>query len=769
MSKNKICVLIESPGKLKKISEILGNNYIIKASVGHIMDLPKDTLGIDIENNFNATYIINPDKKQLVKDLKSIALECSDVYIASDNDKEGEMIAQNLYDVIKPKKYKRIIFNEITKNAIMKAIENPTIINESIVNSQKCRRLLDRLIGYLISPLLWKFLGPDAKSCGRLQSAGLKIIIDKENEINKSISDPYFKTTIVFNNLNATLFEKEKQHNFQSYDECLNFLKQFNNKTKFKIINITDKKSKRGPSPPFITSSLQQEASSKLHFSIKKTTDIAQKLYNEGKITYIRTDSPNISEIAIEEIKKYIIKMWSDKYSDSKQYKSKNTSSQEAHECIRPTHIDDEIPSDLSNDELKLYTLIWKRTVASQMANALIDIQCIEIDAFNNKKSILDEKYFYTSIETVDFPGFLIVYDNREKDSDQDSDENINKIKLDSKLKMNKMKIIEEYSKIPSRYNEASLIKYLEKHQIGRPSTYSSFITKILERNYVMIQDVEGIKKESKQLELSNMYEINESIKEVFIGKENKKIVSTEEGKKVNEFINKHFNQIINVDYTANLELLLDKIAENKARWDTVLRTLYNDFAPIIDKINKEAKEIKIITGSSTNKLLGVKDNIEIFTGVGKYGPYVKMDNKYTSLKNTDFTTTTITLEDAIKLLEYPKNIGKIGNAHVTLHKSHTDNGFYIKYSDKNIATDKNIPAEEINMDYCRDLIKKYQSNDAIQSFKIKDKTINVKSGQYGAYLQILSKNGKKENISIPKKYQVDKITINDIINIIQK
>ena len=765
---DKILFVIESGGKVPKLKQILGDEYIVKPSFGHIMDLPKDTLGIDIENNFSANYIINPDKKQLVKDLKSLAKECNDVYIASDNDKEGEAIAQNLYDVIQPKKYKRIIFNEITKPAIMKAIKEHTIINEHIVSSQKCRRLLDRIIGYLISPILWKFLGSQAKSCGRVQSIGLRIIIDKEEEINKSISQPYFKTTISFTNkLNAVLFNKDgEKHNFPSYEECITFLKQFNKKTKFKVIDITNKKSKRGPSPPFITSSLQQEASSKLHFSVKKTTEIAQKLYEKGLITYIRTDSPNISETAISEIEKYVIATWSQEYSNPTQYKSKNINAQEAHEGIRPTHIKDEIPSDLIPDELKLYTLIWKRTVASQMAHAEIDVQCIQIDAFNNKESILEDNYFYTTVEDIVFPGFLIVYDNRQNDTETDEEKN-NKITIneDDKLIFDKMKIIEEYTKPPSRYNEASLIKYLEKHSIGRPSTYSSFITKILDREYVQIKDVEGIKKESKQLELTNKYIINESVKEVFIGKESKKIVSTLEGQKVNNFMVKNFDKIINVNYTAQLEVLLDKIAEGKARWDTILRTLYNDFSPIIEQLNKEAKEIKIISGSSTNKLLGIHNDIEIYTGTGKYGPYVKNNNKYASIKDTDFTIDTITLDNAIKLLEYPKELGKIGNSIVTLHKSHTDDGFYIKYNGKNIAIkDKDA---NIDLDYCREIVKNYQSNDAIQSFKVKNIIINVKSGNYGPYIQILSKNGKTENISIPKKYNSDKITIDQVMEII--
>ena len=777
---SKTLVIVESPGKIKKIGQYLGPDYIVKASFGHVQDLDKNTLSIEVENNFNPLYKVTPDKVKVVKELKSLAKQCSDIILASDGDREGEAIANSLASVLNIKNPKRIIFNEITKNALLKAIQNPININYNMVNAQQTRRILDRLVGYQISPVLWKYLEyGTAKSAGRVQSVVVRIIVDKENDIEKSISEPYFKTTCIFDytesseqiKINSILQDGNKIYQFDNQEDIKNFMELINKKTSFEVISVENKKSIRKPSAPFITSSLQQEASSKLHFSVKKTMDIAQKLYENGLITYMRSDSPNISKDAIEEAKVYIINTYGKEYSDPKNYSSKSNS-QDAHECIRPTHLSDTEPDGIDNDGKRLYSLIWKRTIASQMANAQINVQTIQIDAKNNKNSILllndKQTYFVSTLENIEFPGFLIVYDNTNKDDDSDQPV-IGKIliKKKDKLNLNKLKVSQEYTKPPLRFNEAQLVKYLEKNGIGRPSTYASIISKVIDRNYVELKNVDGVKKESLQLELDNKFKIKESIKDIVIGKETKKMVPTIMGKTVNEFMMKYFEPIMDIDFTANFESYLDKIAEGKANWITILRDFYELFNPIVDKLLSEAKIKKEQLGSSNDKLLGEHNGLEIYTGSGKYGPYVKiMDDesnkwRYASLK--DITMNNITLNEAIKLLEYPKNLGKIGNTYVTLNKGQY--GLYLKYAGKNIPIkDQNIT---IDINYAKELI---ESGDpyALKTFKVKDKVINIKNGDYGYYIQIVS--GKtKQNISLPikTKNELESLSLDNVLKII--
>ena len=781
MSKTKTLVIVESPGKIAKIGQYLGPDYIVKASFGHVQDLDKKTLSIEIENNFNPLYITSPDKTKVVKELKALAKDCKEVILAADGDREGEAIAYSLASVLKIKDPKRIIFHEITKTAITKAIESPTVLNYNMVHAQQARRLLDRLVGYQISPVLWKYLASngDAQSAGRVQSVVVRIIIDKENEITKSISEPYFKTTAEFNfnenetesvKINSTL-----QHQFNSDSDSKDFLLMINKKTDYKVVSVENKKSIRKPSAPFITSSLQQEASTKLHFSVKKTMDVAQKLYENGLITYMRSDSPNISADAMEDAKKYIIKTFGKEYSDSKKYESKSANSQDAHECIRPTHLDMAEPENLEGDGMKLYSLIWKRTIASQMSNAQVNVQVIKIDILNKKESCLifngKQTYFNSTLENIEFAGYLIVYDNSVPNDDSEDDTKLGKliIKAKDKLSLLKIKVSEEYTKPPLRYNEAALVKYLEKNGIGRPSTYASIISKVIERKYVETRNVDGAKKQSKQIELDNKFKIKENVKDVAIGKEQKKLVPTEMGKQVNDFMMTHFEPIMDIEFTANFETYLDKIAEGKANWVTVLKNFYDLFSPIVDKLNSEAKVKKETIGSVTDTLLGTHNGLDIYTGTGKYGPYVKIqdsDNegkwKYAPLKDVDIDS--VTMELAISLLEFPKFIGKIGNGIVTLNKGQY--GLYFKYGSKNFGIkNENINIEDIDIAYAKQIIEAGDQY-ALKSFKIKDKVLNIKKGDFGLYVQIVS-GTTKQNISIPASFNVDTISIDDVLRII--
>jgi DNA topoisomerase-1 len=611
MSKN--LVIVESAGKIKKISEYLGSDYIVKASFGHCMDLDPKTLSIDIQNNYKPNYIISEGKHKVVKELKNIAKECKNVILAADNDREGEAIAWFLANILNLKDPPRIIFTEITKKALQHAINNPTKINMEMVNAQQTRRILDRLVGYKISPILQKNLNEkDAKSAGRVQSVLVKIINDKENEINNQTITSYLKTVGIFNfgekfknKIDCILTKK-----FNTMNEGLNFLNSIDKKTVFKVINIQNKISIRKPSPPFITSSLQQEASTKLKFNVKKTMEIAQKLYEGGYITYMRTDSPNMSQEAINNCKKYILEKYGEKYSNPINYSS-SSHAQEAHEAIRPTNININEFESSDKDQEKLYNLIWKRTVASQMSPANINIQSIDIDTFNNNKSVLYPDKWIATYESIVFDGFLIVYDNFEEDTEEKS-KGLIEIKINDILKLNKIKISEEYNKLPLRYNEANLVKFLEKNNIGRPSTYAAIINKILERKYVEIKDINGIKQNSNIIEFDKNYKIKESSKEIIIGKENKKIVPTELGIKITKFLEENFENIMQIDFTSEIELYLDKIAEGKAKWVNILDQFYQKFNPICESqhfiinikdldINENKERVDVLKNILTN------------------------------------------------------------------------------------------------------------------------------------------------------------------------
>ena len=762
---SKTLIIVESPGKIKKINEFLGPNYIVKASFGHVQDLDKNTMSIDIENNFKPIYIVSHDKLKVVKELKELTNECIEVILASDEDREGEAIAGSLRDVLKLKDPKRIVFHEITKKAITESIANPKSLNQNLIEAQQTRRLLDRLMGYKLSQLLWAF--KVGESAGRVQSVVVKILVDKEKEISEAIAEPFLKTTGEFS-IKDTKFNSVINYQFKKIDDGKLFLESLDNTCSYIVSSVENKKSIRKPSPPFITSTLQQEASTKLGFPLKKTMDAAQKLYEAGLITYMRTDSTNLSEDAIKVAEQYIKATYGKEYSDPKTYTAKSKGAQEAHEAVRPTYLEkSEAPENMDKDCVRLYSLIWKRTIACQMANAKLNIQTINIDIIKNKVGQLifhKKQYFFVStLENIEFDGFLKVYDNTTED-----DESI-KGKLEIKEKdlvnMNKIKITEEYTKLPLRYNEAGLIKYLEKNGIGRPSTYASIISKIIDKKYAEIKNIDGIKKESKILELSDKYKLKACQKEINVGKENKKLVPTDLGNNIIEFLVKNFEPIMEIKFTAEFEEYLDMIAEGKAKWFNILNKFYQLFNPICIKLSKEVKINPTI--ANADKLLGIDEStkLEIFTGSGTYGPYVKRyeDNelkkwKYASIKDSE----NINLEDAINLLKYPIILGKIGKAELNLHKGQF--GFYIKYANKNYSI-KDNEEDKITFDYAKTLIEggdKY----AIKSFSVKNKIINVKTGQYGPYLQIIS--GKsKSNIPIPNDYKAEVLTVEQALEII--
>lgn len=692
---SKHLVIVESAGKIKKISEYLGSDYIVKASFGHCMDLDPKTLSIDIENNYKPNYIISEGKHKVVKELKEVANDCKSVILAADNDREGEAIAWSLANLLNLKDPQRIVFTEITKKALQDAINNPKKINMDIVNAQQARRILDRLVGYKISPILQKNLDDkEAKSAGRVQSVLVKIINDKEEEVNSQKLISYLKSTANLE-LKKNKIDCVLSKNFESKEHAVNFLNLINKKTIFKVIDVQNKLSIRKPSPPFITSSLQQEASTKLKFNVKKTMEIAQKLYEGGYITYMRTDSPNMSHEAINNCKKYILETYGDKYSNPLNYTS-SKNAQEAHEAIRPTNINIELLESNDKDQTKLYNLIWKRTIASQMTAASINIQTVTIDTFNDDLSILNSAKWIATFQTIIFDGFLILYDNSEDDTETSEIKCGIEIKIDDILKFNKIKISEEYNKLPLRYNEANLVKFLEKNNIGRPSTYATIINKILERKYVEIKDITGIKQNSNIIELDKKYQIKESNKEIIVGKENKKIIPTELGIKITTFLQENFDNIMQIDFTSDFETYLDKIADGKATTYNVLDKFYKTLEPIIEKLN-------ITKNTNNDKLLGVHPitKQQLFIGTGKYGPYIKIiENekfKFFSIEKMD-----ISLNEAFEIISYPKIIGKINKKKVELCKGKF--GIYIKYDKQNYSINKNI--NEINLEIAKNIIE---------------------------------------------------------------
>jgi len=603
----KILVIVESPGKIKKINEYLGSEYIVKASFGHVQDLDKKTLSIDVQNNFKPLYIVSPDKSKVVKELKDLQKECSEVILAADEDREGEAIAGSLRNVLGLKDPKRIVFHEITKKVINDAVLVPRLLNQDLIDAQQARRLLDRLVGYKISPILWAY--KIGESAGRVQSVVVRILVDKEKEIEEAISEPFLKTVGEFVLSDSAKFNATLNHQFKNTERATKFLTSITKDSIFQIVKVENKKTIRKPSAPFITSTLQQDASTKLGFPVKRTMDAAQKLYETGLITYMRTDSTNLSEDALNACQKYIKSTYGSEYSDMKKYTTKNKGAQEAHEAIRPTNVEITEASQLEPDCQKVYALIWKRTLASQMSNAKINVQNISVDILKEKVSLLIFKekqyYFETSLENVEFDGFLKLYDNSAED-----DETVKgriEVKEKDIINFQKIKVSEEYTKLPLRFNEAGLIKFLEKNGIGRPSTYASIINKITEKKYVEIKNIDGVQKDSKCLELTQIKDklkIKESVKEIRVGKENKKLVPTELGNQIVKFLLEHFNPVMDIKFTAEFEEYLDKVAAGKAKWYNILNQFYQLFNPMCESLSKEVKSNTTL--ANTDKLLGV-------------------------------------------------------------------------------------------------------------------------------------------------------------------
>ena len=730
-------VIVESPGKIDKIKKALGNDYIVKASIGHIRDLDESGLSIDIANGFKPEYVIPAEKKKVVAELKKAASEASAVWLASDADREGEAISWHLFETLGLKKEntKRIVFQEITKPAILNAIENHREIDMNLVNAQQARRVLDRLVGFELSPVLWRKIQPKL-SAGRVQSVALRLIVDREREILAFNHEAYYKVEAIFHpegTAEGTLVKATLDTRFPDMESAQAFLEKCIG-ANFSICSIEKKEGNRFPAAPFTTSTLQQEAARKLRFSVSQTMSIAQKLYEQGLITYMRTDSTNLSGLAINSAKKFICENFGEEYSKVRQYATKSKGAQEAHEAIRPTYIEN-TTIEGTPQEQKLYDLIWKRTVASQMADARVLRTDIKV------ASDKAEEKFNVQATQVLFDGFLKLYIESTDDPQQDDDAVIlPELHIGNIMFEHGISADCKYTSAPSRYTDASLIKKLEELEIGRPSTYAPTITTLTKaRGYVVKGDKSGEKHSVTNLTLKNG-KIKTSSKTETVGAEKNRLLPQDIGMIVTDYLVKNFPQILDYKFTANVEEDFDKIANDELVWNNVINEFYGPFHTTVEETmsNKEYNNV--------SRELGVAPDGQLLVArFGQYGPYVQKgdgDNKQYASLGAGQLIESITLEEALKLFELPRTVGQLGGIDIICTKGRF--GPYLKYGDKNISLPRGTDPLKVDLDTCIQIIESSQSKPAggiIAEYKEAD--IQVIDGSYGPYIKHAGSNYK--------------------------
>lgn len=741
----KSLVIVESPAKAKTIEKYLGSDYIVASSIGHIRDLPKKNLSIDVKNGFVPIYEVSSDKKKIVSELKSLANKSKEILLATDEDREGEAIAWHLAEILglDSKKTKRIVFHEITKKAITDAIQKPRYLDLNLVNAQQARRVLDRLVGYELSPVLWKKV-QRGLSAGRVQSVSVRLIAEREKEIDDFIPESNYKINSDFITESNKLLPAELKTRFNSFDETKNFLSSIIN-SQFKVEDINVKPAKRTPSAPFTTSTLQQEASRKLGFSVKQTMVIAQKLYESGKITYMRTDSVNLSDFALDMAAEVINKDYGAKYHKRRKYKNKNESAQEAHEAIRPTDMN---ASTIGGDRnsARLYELIWKRTVASQMADAELEKTTINISISNSKE------YFQAVGEVIKFDGFLKLYleSTDDENSENENESLLPQVKVGEILDYKKIIAKELFKNPPPRFTEASLVKKLEEMGIGRPSTYAPTISTIIDRGYVVKEDREGKTREINLLTIIDRNLIVEKKTENY-GAEKQKLFPTNIGLVVNDFLVKHFSDIVDYNFTAKIEEEFDEIANGKIIWNDMISDFYTPFKETIDKSNEIKKSEAV---QSINLGVDPKSGKNVTVKVGRFGPMLQLGEnddtekpRFASLPK-NMRMDQITLEEAIKLFELPHFVGTTPEGEDVMTQIGRF-GPYIKCG----STFVSITEEEIFTITLEEAIEKIEqkkfakSSNVISEFD-EDKNIKVLRGRFGPYVT----NGKV-NVKIPKGF----------------
>ena len=752
MSRN--LVIVESATKAKTIEKILGEDYKVVSCVGHISDLPVSEIGVDVDNDFKPKYIIPDEKKQVIKDLKKHVKQSEKVWLASDEDREGEAIAWHLYENLNlsDKESDRIVFHEITKNAILKALDNPRSIDYNLVNAQQARRVLDRLVGYELSPVLWKKV-KTGLSAGRVQSVCVRVIVEREREIQKHESKSTFKTQGIFNNLEGKSIKSELDTRFNTDEEIRNFLIKNENAT-FHINSLSKKPSKRSPTPPFTTSTLQQEASRKLGFGVSRTMSTAQKLYEAGLITYMRTDSVTISNEAKESIINKIKSKFGDKFVYSRDFQNKNKSAQEAHEAVRPTKIDvEEITSDF--DQQRLYKLIWKRTISSQMADAEIEKTIVKIQS---------DKYDYkftSTGEVIIFEGFLKVYLEGTDDESEEEKAVLPKITEGEKLELDKITSKEMFSRPPSRYTEASLVKKMEELGIGRPATYATTISTIQKRGYIEKGSNEGSERDYKLFEFSNN-EVSDRILKEKTGSNKGRLIPTDIGVIVNDFLVENFRNILDYGFTAEVEKNFDEIASGNEQWSEIIKRFYKDFHSNVTEVNETAER------QSGEKILGndPKSGRVVKVRLGRFGPLAQIGNTEDEEKpifaslTKDQQLENITLEEALDLFKFPKEIGEYKNETITVNNGRY--GPYIKFSSKSISIPTNLDPHTIEITDAIKLIdEKLKADEPIHFYDELPVTKGV--GRFGPYIK-----WNEGFINVNKTYDFDNLTIENIEELIK-
>jgi DNA topoisomerase-1 len=758
MAKN--LLIVESPAKAKTIEGYLGKDFIVKSSYGHIRDLVKSEDAIDIKNNFEQKYEVPADKKQVVSELKKLAKEAEMVWLASDEDREGEAISWHLFDTLglKDATTKRIVFHEITKSAITKAIENPRKIDYNLVYAQQARRVLDRLVGFELSPVLWKKVKPSL-SAGRVQSVAVRLIVDREREINKFKSEAAFRVVALFGKGRES-FKAELPERFSKQEDAEKFLNDCIAAI-FNIKSLETKPAKRSPAAPFTTSTLQQEASRKLGFSVSRTMSVAQKLYEYGKITYMRTDSVNLSDTALQAAEKQIISAYGDKYHQLRKYKTKSAGAQEAHEAIRPTFFENHT-TDGDPAERRLYELIWKRAIASQMSEAQFEKTVARISISTRNEDLV------ANGEVMKFDGFLKVYlesvDEEEEISEDGDNAILPPLTKGQQLILREMTATERFSRAAARYTEASLVKKLEELGIGRPSTYAPTISTIQNRGYVVKEDRDGKPRSFRVLTLSDG-NINKEEKSENTGVERSKLFPTDIGAVVNDFLVLHFNGIVDFNFTANVEKQFDEIAQGLKEWTEMIRTFYTPFHEEVETTTKNADR------ANGGRELGVdeKSGKMVSVRIGRYGPFVQIgdsENKenpeaqekplYASLR-TGQMMETITLEEAMELFKLPKKVGFFEDKDMTVAIGKF--GPYIRHNSAFYSLPKGIDPLDVLEEQAIEIIQEKRKKDAERLIKVFDENPEVKilNGRWGPYIEF-----EKLNLKIPKDKDPLTLTFED-------
>ncbi len=737
MTKN--LVIVESPAKAKTIEKFLGQNYVVKSSFGHIRDLPKKGLNIDINKGFEPFYEISPDKLKVVQELKTIAKK-SEVWLASDEDREGEAIAWHLSQALQlnPSKTKRIVFHEITKPAIEHAINNPRVIDLKLVEAQQARRVLDRLVGYELSPILWKKV-KGGLSAGRVQSVAVRLIVDREREIKQFASQSYYKILAQFQ-AQDEVFSAELSRKIKTIKNVEDWL-EANKKTVFKVSDVKRLPSSRSPSAPFTTSTLQQEASRKLGFSVRQTMTLAQRLYESGAITYMRTDSTNMSDLALNSMKSFILNEFGEQYHQYRQYKTKNENAQEAHEAIRPTDVFNQSAGD-DNNQKKLYRLIWRRTIASQMSQAKLERTEIIIEGDFSNKDI-----FIAKGEILQFDGFIKVYGGGKNDL------LLPNLTNNQPLELLEIKASETLSKPPARYSEASLVKKLEELGIGRPSTYAPTISTIQTRGYIEKNDLAGQEKALQELTLKAGKVTKKTVK-IISGADKSKLIPTPVAEVVTDFLTKHFPNIVDYDFTAKVEQEFDNIATGSEVWNQMISNFYKEFHPLV----KSSENISRQEVSQARELgKDPKTQESIFARFGRYGPMLVKGNIEDTVKKPHFAPLppntnleSVTLDEALEMFKLPRTVGKTGDGQEIIANIGRF-GPYIKVNDTFVSIKGHDPLD-ITED---EAIKIYQEKlvkEAQKQIKTFTNGLKILKGPYGPYLTDGTKNIKIDKTKDPLK-----------------